>query len=115
MGNPPQVLILGESVLMDSLAASLEKQEAPQIIRIRTDAREAQKYLNARNPDLILYELTGFDLNPILSMIRGQKNTTHLAIDLDRKQLILLNCRIKPTGSIQDLCDLIINLSTQEV
>ena len=107
MEKQPHVLLLGESVLMDSVAANLEKRECHQVFRIRSDAREAQKYVHSTNPDLIVYELNDHNVAPVLTMIRNQADTTHLAIDLDSEQVILLNCQRKPTRSMQALCDLV--------
>ena len=107
MENQHHVLLMGESVLMDSVAENLSKREYPQVTRIRSDAQEARKFAKTFNPDLIVYELNGQNMGPIFSMIRSQADTTHLAIDLDSKQVILLDCQRKPTGSMQELCDLV--------
>ena len=107
MGNQPHVLLLGDSVLMDSVAESLSKQEFTNVIRTSSNSQEAREYVNSLNPDLIVYELNAKNTDPILTIISEQTDTLHLAIDLNRNQVILLDCQRKPTESMQELCELV--------
>ena len=108
MINQPHILLLGDSVFMDSVAESLQKKRrSSTIVRISSNTQEVKEFVNSLNPDLIVYELSEQNTNPIFTIIREQANTFHLAIDLDSKQIIMLHCQRKPTGSMQELCELI--------
>ena len=107
MANQPHVLLLGDSVLMDSVAKSLTKQKFTNVIRISSNSQEAMECVNSMHPDLIVYELNAMKTDPIHTIISGQTDTLHLAIDLNCNQVILLDCQRKPTASMQELCELI--------
>jgi len=108
MEYQPQVLLLGESVFMDSVAESLIERKSSNVIRISSTIQKARELVNSLNPDLIVYELNSRNTDPIFMIIREQADTLHLAIDLSYKQIILLDCRRKPAESMQELCELVL-------
>ena len=108
MDYQPQVVLLGESVFMDSVAESLMERKSSNVVRISSNIQKARELVNSLNPDLIVYELNAQNTDPIFSIIREQADTLHLAIDLSYKQIILLDCRRKPAESMQELCELVL-------
>ena len=108
MRYQPQVVLLGESVFMDSVAESLMERKSSHVVRISSNIQKARELVNSLNPDLIVYELNAQNTDPIFSVIREQADTLHLAIDLSCKQIILLDCQRKPAESMQDLCELVL-------
>ena len=109
MKGKPQVLLLGDSVFMDSVAESLFERKSSYVFRICSKAREARRFINLLNPDLIIYELNAQNTDPVFAIIKEQADTLHLAIDLDYNQIILFDCQRKQAGSMQDLCELVLN------
>ena len=107
MVNQPHVLLLGNSILIDSVADSLLKRNSSHVTRISSNIQEVREFLNTLNPDMVVYELHGQNTNPIFTNNRDQAGILHLAIDLNSKQIILGHSRSKPTGSMQELCELI--------
>lgn len=114
MAHQPSVLLLGESLFMDSIAERLSEREMSHIIRISSKTQNGRELASSFNPDLIVYELDSQNSNSILKIIREQSNTMHLAIDLVCNQIILLNCQRKPADSLQELCDLVSQEITKE-
>lgn len=107
MAQKPNVLLFGESVLMDSIAESLGERECSQVIRINSQAPKVRETVNSLNPDLIVYELDPQNTEAIFTIIREQADSIHLAIDLICKQVIVLDCHSKAAESMQELCDLV--------
>ena len=117
MAYRPQVLLLGESVFMDSVAESLLECNTSNVVRISSRTQEARELVNSINPDLIVYELHTQNTDPIFAIIKEQTDTLHLVIDLDYNQIILLDCQRKPAESMQELCELInqeVNIKKEE-
>ena len=113
MADQPHILLLGDSVLMDGIAESLSKRRFHNMTRINSDARDARTFVNCFIPDLVIYELNAINIDPILTIIREQSDTLHLAVDMTSSQVILLDCRRKPTQSMHELCELICNFVSQ--
>ena len=109
MEHLPQVLLLGKSVFMDSVAESLIERKSSNVIRISSTIQKARELVNSLNPDLIVFELNSQNTDPIFTIIREQADTLHLAIDLNCKQIILLDCQRKPAASMQELCELVLH------
>ena len=107
MGRKPQVLLLGESVFMDSVAVSLVECNTSNVVRVCSSTQSARELVNSLNPDLIVYELHTKNTDPIFAIIKEQGDTLHLAIDLDYNQIILLKCQRKPAESMHELCKII--------
>ena len=107
MAYQPHVLLLGESVFMDSVAESLSEQKFSNVVRINLKTQKAKELVNSLNPDLIVYELNAQNTDPLFALIREQADSLHLAIDLNCKQVILLDCQRKPAESMQELCELV--------
>ena len=108
MEHQPQVVLLGESVFMDSVAESLLERKCSNVVRIFSNTQKAKELVNSLNPDLIVYELNVQNTDPVFAVIKEQADTLHLAIDLSCKQIILLDCQRKPAESMQDLCELVL-------
>ena len=108
MEYKPQVLLLGDSVFMDSVAESLLERNSSIVVRISSKIQKARELVNSLNPDLIVYELNAQNIDPIFGIIREQADTLHLGIDLSFKQIILLDCQRKPADSLQELCELVL-------
>ena len=104
----PQVLLLGDSVFMDSVAESLLERKCANVVRICSKTQQARDLVNFLNPDLIVYELNVQNTDPVFAVIKEQADTLHLAIDLDYNQIILFDCQRKPADSMQDLCELVL-------
>ena len=107
MEKQAQILLIGDSVLIDSLSEKLNGRAASQIVRKCATTVEAQKTVNTFIPDLVIYELNGNNADAIFAMLRSQSDTTTLAIDLNSQQVIHLRCQRKPAESMQELCDLV--------
>ena len=107
MSNQPQVVLLGDSVLMDSVASSLVDRQFPGVIRIINNFGEIGELVNSLKPDLIIYEHQAESDNPVHALLSQQPAALLLAIDLSCSQVIVLDCQLRPTKSMQELCDLI--------
>ena len=107
MEDQPQVVLLGDSVLMDSVAKSLIERQFSGVVRINTDSYNLNQPEISINPDLIVYEHNTKFTNLIPSFLSKQPDTLLLAIDLYHSQVLVFDCQLRPTQSLHELCELI--------
>jgi len=107
MEKQPQVVLLGKSVFMDSVATSLIERRFSDVIRINTDSSEFDRLLNSVQPDLIVYEHDLQNTNSLSSLLVQQSDTLLIAIDLNCSRALVLNSQLRPTRSMKELCELI--------
>ena len=107
MGEQPQVVLLGDSVLMDSLANNLDERNYLDIVRINSASVEIPQLTETLEPDLIIYEFSS-KFTPVMhALLTKRENTLMMVIDLYCSQVILLNCQLHPTHTMHELCDLV--------
>ena len=58
MQKQPLIVLLGDSVLIDGVAAGLAGRQVPEMVRIATFNGDIAERLKALEPDLIVFELT---------------------------------------------------------
>ena len=107
MANLPQVMLLGNSVLMDSVANRLVDVPIIDVVRINTESDEFQDLASALSPDLIIYDYDTKFTNLLHSFLSQHPGTPLLAIDLFCSQVLVIDSKLHPTQSMQELCDLI--------
>ena len=107
MDKQPQVVLLGRSVFMDSVATNLIERQFSDVIRLNTETSEFNTLVNSLQPDLIVYEHETQTIDPISSLLVQQSGALLIAIDLNRSQVIVLDCQLRPTRSIKELCEII--------
>lgn len=107
MEDQPQVMLLGDSVLMESVARSLIDRQFSGVLRIFKELSDFNQPEISLKPDLIIYEYEPKFINLIHSFLSQQPDTLLLAIDLHYNQVLVFDCQLRPTRSMQELCELI--------
>ena len=107
MESQPLVVLLGESVLMDSVAVSLAGRQMLGMIRVDPCVADITERLEFLNPDLIIFEFDTPQLSLVLSLLREQPNTLLLGLDLTTSRVIVLNSQHHTTRTMGDLCQVV--------
>ncbi len=107
MGKQPQVVLLGDSVLMDSVANSLIDRQFLDVVRITKETSEFNQLTDSLLPDLIVYEYDTKITDLVHSLLSKQIDSLLLVIDPYFSQVIVLDCHLRPAQSMQELCELI--------
>jgi hypothetical protein len=105
MADEPLVLLLGNSIFIDSLAGSLQMRKTSKVIQSNAEAFEIKEIVSSINPDLIVYELGAQVANSMFMIASDYAEISQLAIDLAEMQVFWVHCRREQTESIQELCD----------
>jgi hypothetical protein len=103
-GGP--VVVLGDSLLMDSVRTTLQNGLAHSIVQVDPLEADIGGCLKFFRPELIVFELDSSPLYAILSLLREQPNTLLLGIDGHCSQVIALNGRQHLIEDMEGFCQL---------
>ena len=104
METRPLVVLLGDSVLMDSVAISLAGNQLLEITCLDAQAIDARQRLHTLKPDLVIFELDTSRLPGILSLLWEQPGTLLIGLDLACSRAIVLNSHQHLTPTLNELC-----------
>lgn len=106
MAKQALVVVLGESLLLNSVEVHLRSGLALPVIRVDSSGGEVNKSVRSLQPELVVFELDTPRPCAILSMLREQSGTVFLGIDTNDSQVVVLNSSRHPIGSMQEFCQL---------
>jgi hypothetical protein len=101
------VVLLGDTVLIDSVAAGLEDTQAFGVVRMDASVDGLGEHLKALNPALIVFELDTRRSPAIFSLLREQPGTQLLGLDLTCSQAIVLKSCQHTTRTMKELCQVV--------
>jgi len=92
MDKQPLAVLLGDSLLIEGVAMSLEDDGRQlRVVRMDTALPDIRERLKSLNPKLVIFELDNPRLPTMLPLLREQPGTLFLGLDLDCTQAIVLN------------------------
>jgi hypothetical protein len=101
MGREPCIVVLGDSVLMDSVAGCLAQRRMPGIIRVPCAAIGEQ--FEFLKPDLILFEL-GQPCSPqVVALFDRRPDLAMIGLDLESSRVFVVGSYQRVIGSMEDL------------
>jgi hypothetical protein len=98
---------LGDSVLIDGVALSLEKIKSTRVIRLQTPGTEIRERLVHLKPDLVVFELDSPYAPSIMSLLCDPAATTLIGLDLTCSRTIVVNSYPHTTHNMDELAQLI--------
>jgi hypothetical protein len=107
MEEQPLVVLLGESLLMDGLAASLAGRQTLGTIRIDTDVVRSRGCLEALKPDLILFEMDHPWALDVFSLLGEQPGVWLIGLHMSSSRVIVLNNHQHMTPTMNELCQVV--------
>jgi len=102
MEKQRQIVVLGNSLLMDSVATNLQQGLAQDVIRMNID-----DCLESLNPELIILELDLSRPQTVLSFLLEKAGATFLGIDLENSQVIVFDSQRYPIRNVDEFCELV--------
>lgn len=107
MNERPQVVLLGDSLLIDGVAVGLEGRQVSGVVRMDTAITNIKERLKSLRPELVVFELDTPRSPAILSLLKEQPGTLLLGLDLTCSQVIVLNSNQRSTLTMQEFCQLV--------
>lgn len=107
MGKQRVIALYGDSLLMDTVEASLGKKLEMGVVRIHTTVPNAVERLKALHPDLVILDLDAPDSQFVLAFFKEQPNVPLLCLDVTSSQVLALSCQHYTVPTANDLTRII--------
>lgn len=101
MRDHPLVLLVGDSLLMDSVADSLARSNLLEFNRL--DFIENGELIKALKPEYIVFELDTPQADAVLALLRKRPGTLLLGVDPNCSRVIVMNSQEFVTRSMKEL------------
>ena len=102
------VVLFGDSLLMDTVEASLgDEGQALGVVRMYTTVPDAAERLKSLHPDLVIFELDTPHAQLVLSFLKDRPGTPFLGLDLTCSKVITLSSYQYTALTMDDLLQVI--------
>lgn len=105
--SSPIIWIIGNTVLMDGIAAGLEERQISNLRRWDAVNAELSADLNVFQPDLLIFELDTPGSYKLLDLLKEQPGINLLGIDRNCSQVIVLNSFQRKTRTMTELYEIV--------
>lgn len=106
MEEQVRVIVLGDSLLMDSVVTNLQGELALSVKRVDTSCMGNEECLKSLEPEMFIFELDTPQPGTILSLLKELTDALFLAIDTNCSQVIELRSASHPIENMKELCEL---------
>jgi hypothetical protein len=101
------VALFGDSLIIDTVEASLQKKEELGIVRIQNGVNDVAERLKAVCPDLIILDSNDPNAQFLLAFFLEQANVPLLCLDASCKTVVALSCQHYTARTTNDLTHVI--------
>ncbi len=97
------VAVVGRSMHMAGLAASLRLNPALQVVRVHTDSPTARQEIDELAPDVVIFDLVEPCADLTLALLHERPGLLLLGMDPSRNEMLILSGRPVRAESLQDM------------
>ena len=101
------VVLYGDSLLMDTVEASLTESEELGVMRIHNTVTGAGERIRSLHPDVVIFDWDGTHESFLLPFMREQPGVPLLGLDITASQVIVLSSQRYATPTVNDLAKVI--------
>lgn len=106
MEHQISVVVLGDSLLMDSVAGNLRDELSLSVIRVDASCINNRERLKSIQPDLIVFEWDAPRPCSILALLREQPGVLLLGIDTNCSQVVQIIGGLHDVQNMKEFCRL---------
>lgn len=103
MEERPKVVLVGDSLLMEGVAAGLTSWRALAVIRLECDAVDIEECLRSLAPDVIIFELDSPPTPIILALLVERSQILLIGLDLASSRVIVLDSHSQVARTMNEL------------
>jgi hypothetical protein len=101
------VALFGDSLLIDTVEASLRNKEELGIVRIQNSTNDVTERLKALSPDLIILDSNDPNHHSLFSFFKEQASIPLLCLDVSCSTVVALSCQHYTARTSSDLTHVI--------
>lgn len=101
------VAILGNSLLMAGLEASLRRQDALHVVQVPAGGRDVGALLAALRPDVVIFDLDAPEVQQTLELLKDCLGWGLIGLGIAGNTVLVYSCRAHAATSARDIVDLI--------
>ena len=101
------IVLFGDSLLMDTVEASLGTMQDLGVMRIYTTVTDIAHRLQSYSPDLIIFELNSLLPNVVIPFLVDQPGVPLLGLDITSSRVVVLSSQQHTVLTANDLDNLI--------
>lgn len=102
-----EVVVLGDSLLMESVENSLRYELGLNVTRVCALLDDVNELVDSIQPRLIVFEMDTPNPCSILSMFSEQSDALFLGVDINCSQVVVLNSQNCILQNLNELCGII--------
>lgn len=104
MGEKNRIVVLyGNSLLISSIAASLESQPRLRVHQINAPGADLARHLESLSPDVLVFDMTTAKPDDAVTLLSQHPRLSLVGIDPDSRQMLLWSGRHVRALTVQDL------------
>lgn len=107
MDDAHLIVLFGDSLLLDSVEASLSRDAQCSVMRLRTAAPEVAARLQVLRPDLVIFDLDGAHFRSLMPFVKVRPGVPLLGVDINCPNVVGLACHHYTAFNVDDLKDVI--------
>jgi hypothetical protein len=97
------IALFGDSLLIDTVEASLQIRQGLGVVRVQSTTADALERLKALCPDLIIFDLNDPNSQLVVPFFRDHHGTPLLCLDVTCSKVLALSCHHYTATSACDL------------
>ena len=101
------VVLFGDSLLMDGVAAGLCASQSLSYMRILDTVPDLRECLQSLQPDMVIFDWDTPEAQLIVSVLRDQPGVTLLGLDVHNRKVIIVSSHQYTPLSVTDLVQVI--------
>jgi hypothetical protein len=107
MNGDQRIVLVGDSLLMDAVEASLNDSLKLGLLRIHGNPAQTAERLRSLAPDLVIFDMNTPQLQAIVPLLKDHPQVRLLGLDAQSSQVVALSGQPYTTLSASDLADII--------
>ena len=107
MKNQRTVALVGDSLFMDTVEASLKSQRGMNVVRIQGYVRDVKACVESVHPDLVIFDWDTYYSRFVMLILKEQPSIPFIGLDVSSRKVIAMSSQQYTPLTVNDLTQVI--------